>query len=232
MYKGNRVKRALSHAHTQWNGMACSQPLFNQPAISLIDQVKTYLKGHQISYIDREIIVTDVGYVVMAIHCNRAVKFGDILVLPGVDSEGRRGHLVLCEKKLPYHSMAANAVGAYVEAKESRRKAQALLSELGSKTAMKEAVSNTPWYALVTMQDLERSGLCQWGSESFMQRYGLRPVAQRFGLPKLLVQATGAYGERLIAARTVRCRNSAAATASLGLTQTQGSHKNTAQGAI
>lgn len=226
MYKGNRVKRALSHAYTQWNGMACSQPFFDQPTGSLIDQLKTYFRDGQVIHIDKEIIVTDVGYVTMAIHSNRAVKFGNILVIPGVDSDGRRGHLVLCEKKLPFHSLAPNAVGAYVEARESRHKAQTLLSEFGNKSAMHDAVSKTPWYALITRQDLEQSGICQWGAEAFLQRYRLQPIAQRFGVPKFILRSAGNYGERLIAARSVRCRRSAAVAAPLN-----GNQDNRAEGA-
>lgn len=202
MYTKYRSRRALSHAHSQWNGVA-----FLQSTVSLAEGLEPYFKTGQIVLTDNDIIVTDIGYVVMAIHCNQAVRFRDALVIPGVDSEGRCGHLVLCEKHCPFHSYESNSLAAYAEARESQYKAQMLLSAFESRQAMREAVSAAPWYTLVSTEDFQRSGLCAWGAETFVRRYGLRTIANRFGLPKVVVRAAGVYGERLIAARLVRSGN-------------------------
>ncbi len=199
MYKEKFCRSALSHAHSQWNGQA-----FLPSQADLTEHLKTYFRPGQIVLIDHELMVTDVGYVVMAIHSNRAVMFNSVLVVPGVDSEGRRGHLVLSRAHVPFHSYALNATAAAAEARESQRKAQLLVSAFGSKSAMYAAVKAAPWHTLVTQQDLKSSGLCQWGVDTFMRRYGLRAIAYRFGLPKIVLRATGVYGDRIIAARLVR----------------------------
>lgn len=207
MYSKRRLKRALVHAYSQWNGTTCFQASGYQPNHSLTDQLATYFKKHQIIHIDNEILVTDVGFITMAIHCNLSVRFGDVCIVPGVDSEGRRGYLVLCEKRLPFHSVASTPGDAYIEAKKAQAKAQTLLAAFNTRMEMRAAVADAPWYTLVTWQDLESSGLCQWGSESFLRRNRLYTVAKNIGLPKLLLRATGVYGERLVAAKIIRIRN-------------------------
>jgi len=199
MFNNSRCKRALAHAHNQWNGLA-----FIQPSETMRKIVRSYFKSHQIVYTDNEIIVTDVGFVMMAIHTDRAVKIDDALLVPGIDSEGARGHLVLRKNSLPFHSLHCEAADAYFEAQQSQQKARVLLSSFGSKNALDIAVLKTPWYAIITEQDFERSGLCRWGADSFLRRYGLNTVIWRFGLPRFLLFGAGSYGNRAIAANLLR----------------------------
>jgi len=199
MLKKYRLNRSLYHAHSQWNGMA-----FLAPSENMAEAVRSRLKHHQVVHSDQEIVVTDIGFVTMAVHTNRAIRMSDALVVPGVDSEGLRGYLVLYERKTPYHSFHSSAVGAFLEAERAQQKAQKILDTFGSKSALNSAVQNTPWYARITEQDFDRSGLCRWGADAFLRRYGLHSFAWKLGLPGLVVRLAGPYGKRLIAANLTR----------------------------
>ena len=198
-----RRKRALAHAHYSWNGIA-----FSQTQGLPCNLIKSYFKQGQIVHEDNEIIVTDVGFVVMAIYSDRAIKIKNALIVPGIDSEGLRGHLVLCDKKLPYHSFASQPEKAYLDALQAQKKASALLSNFGSRSALQQAIAKTPWYRMSTGEDFNCTGLCQWGANAFLKRHGLQRIAWRFGLPKCLLQIAGIYGERIIAAGLVRRQRS------------------------
>jgi len=202
-FKQNRSNRALCHAHSQWNGLA-----FSASSASMIERVRNYFKSHQVVHIDNEIMLTDVGFVMMAIHTDRAVEIENTLVVPGIDSEGQCGHLVLCDSKIPFHSFHSDSTDAYLEARLAQQKAQDLVAEFGSKSALQDAVSKTAWYSMSTMQDLERTGLCEWGARSFLHRYRLSTLAEHVGLPKFLLQLAGSYGDRIIAARLTRVQSS------------------------
>jgi len=91
------------------------------PSSLMTSIVKSYFKSHQIALIVNEIVVTNVGFVMMAIHTDRALRLDDVLVVPGIDSEGQRVHLVLSENYVLYHSACSNAVEAYREAKRSKK---------------------------------------------------------------------------------------------------------------
>jgi len=156
MYREFRRKRALAHAHSGWNGIAFSQT----PKVAT-EQVQRFFRPHQIVRQDSEIIVTDVGFVVMAIYSDKATRINDSVVVPGVDSEGVRGHLVLCEKKLPYHSFATHPVESYLDALQAQEKASALLSNFSSRSALQKAIAKTPWYTWSTSEDFKVTGLCQ-----------------------------------------------------------------------
>lgn len=199
MLKEIRAQRALSHAHFGWNGVAFSQ----LDAVSA-EVLSSFFRPRQILYRDNEILVTDVGFVVMAIYTDKATRIDDAFIVPGIDSTGIRGNIVLCKEKLPYHSLCREPTEAYEDAANSLLKAAALLSYFGSRSAMQEAVAKTPWYSVSTLEDYDQTGLCQWGKNAFLQKYGLQRMARRVGLPKCLLQIAGVYGERVIAASIVR----------------------------
>jgi len=92
------------------------------PSSLMTDLVKSYFKSYQIALVDNEIIVANVGFVMMAIHTDYALRLDDVPVVPGIDSEGQRGHLVLSDNHVPYHSAYSNAVEAYRVAKRSQKK--------------------------------------------------------------------------------------------------------------
>ena len=195
----NSTKQALNHAHTQWNGL-----VFKTPNPELITQIQTRLKAHQVLARDGDIWVTNAGFVIMAIHTDHAVELHDALAVPGIDHQGQRGFLVLRQQSAPFHSLASTAVEAVDEALEAKAKADALLAAFGNKQRLRRAVQNAPWHLLSTAEDYERSGLCRWGTESFLQRLGLLGIAKRVGLPRLLLRLAGPYGDRLTAHSLIR----------------------------
>ena len=55
------------------------------------------LRGHQLVGRDHEILVTEAGFVTMAILADRAIEIEQAVIVPGVDQNGLRGFLVLTE---------------------------------------------------------------------------------------------------------------------------------------
>ena len=199
MLFNNRVRRALAHAHCQWNGFA-----FIEPTSQLASIVRTRLKPDEILFEDNNILVTETGFVTMAIHADRAISCGEMIAVPGVDSEGVRGYLMLTENAIPYHSKQGCVADARLECIESHEKSRTLLAAFGDKNSLQDAARTAPWYKMVNEQDLSCSGLCEWGAESFLRRFKLRTLARHFGLPKFLVRFAGPYGVRLTAASLLR----------------------------
>lgn len=201
MRRGTRARRALAHAHIQWLGYA-----YAQPASELALRVRAQLKSHQIVFEDDDILITEVGFVTMAIHTNHAVEHDDAIVIPGVDSEGVRGYLVMRENSIPYHSVTGCFSQACHESSCAQQRARALLEAFGDKMTLREAAHRTPWYKLITEQDLEESGLCAWGSDSFLRRLHIRSLAHRYGLPRIFLRLAGPYGDRVVAASLLRAK--------------------------
>ena len=198
----HRAKRALLHACHQWNGFA-----YATPATGLLPQVRSMLKSHCIVVDDNEIMVIECGFVTMAIHADRAVKVEGAIVVPGVDSNGQRGFLVLQEGAVPFHSLASSVIDACRECDRANQKASTLLTAFGDKNSLRMAARKAPWYKLVTEEDMTSAGLCIWGSESFLRRFGLLGIARRFGLPRLVLRLAGPYGDRVVAASLLRTKH-------------------------
>ena len=199
MLFNNRIRRALAHAHCQWNGFA-----FVEPSVHLGSTVRARLKPHEIVFDDGNILVTEAGFVTMAIHIDRAIDYGEIVAVPGVDCDGVRGYMMLIENAIPYHSMQECVWDARLECIRSREKSRTLLAAYGNKSSLNAAAQRAPWYKMVNEQDLVCSGLCKWGAESFLRRFKLRALARRYGLPRLILRFAGPYGARLTAARLLR----------------------------
>ena len=164
------------------------------------------LKSHCIVVDDNEIMVIECGFVTMAIHADRAVEVEGAIVVPGVDSSGQRGFLVLREGAVPFHSLASSAIDACHECDRANQMANALLA-YGDKYDLRMAARNAPWYKLVTEEDMTSAGLCIWGSESVLRRFGLLGIARRFGLPRLVLRLAGPYGDRVVAASLLRTKH-------------------------
>lgn len=201
MLINSRAKRALSCAHIQWNGFA-----FAESAPSLVPLVRARLKINQIVLEDNDILVTECGFVTMAIHADRAEEYGDVLTAPGVDDRGLRGFLVLRKGAAPYHSLSSDPENAYLESERAQQKASVLLAAFGDKKTLHSIAQGIPWYTLITNHDLAYSGLCSWGSDSFLRRFRLTYIANRFGLPKIVFRLAGSYGDRVVAASLLRVK--------------------------
>jgi len=194
-----RTNRAVQHAQALWLGYA-----FKAGNSQIARQLAAMLKPHQVVSIDGDIMVTEAGFVTMAILPEQATVIQHAMVARGVDNLGRRGFLVVTQNTAPYHSLANSALEAFKESLQAMRKSHDIVCAFGGKTALRHSVSEAPWYLMCTTEDFENSGLCLWGAESFLQRLGLLSVARRIGLPRALLSLAGPYGERLVAARLLR----------------------------
>ena len=197
----------IKHAHKRATQMLS---WFDQKAVNRghIQEVQKRLRSHQIVSVKDKVIVTEAGFVTMAILPEFAQQQSGMLAVPGVDDKGQQGYLVIRPDSPPFHSLANHPEEAIAEAVDSLAKSEKLLAVYGSKTKMLRAVTNAPLLLFSTVEDFEASGLCLWGSESFLQRIGLLTFARCFGLPRLLLRFSGAYGIRLTAATLMRqsCR--------------------------
>jgi len=149
---------------------------------------------------DESIIVTEVGFVTMALITAAASFHRQLLVIPGVDDREQFGYLVLREGYVPYHSLAYDAAQAAVETEIAHAKAEELVTHFGSKPALKLAAKSAPWYLISRVEDVSSAGLCKWGSDSFLRRHGLHTLAYSIGLPRIALRLAGSYGNRITAA--------------------------------
>jgi len=167
-------------------------------------QISTRLRRRHIVHEKHGIVVTEAGFVTMAIFPDCGVEGSGMLAVPGIDDEGQRGHLVLRIGLPPYHSMELDPTLAIAEAVGAAAKSDALLAAFGDKDTLCSAVKNAPFWLPSTVEDFERSGLCLWGAESFLKRLGMLRIARTFGLPRFLLKWAGPYGVRLTAAALLR----------------------------
>lgn len=152
----------------------------------------------------QELIVTDVGFITMALLPSDARYCEQLLVIPGVDDHNQYGYLVLRAGALPYHSLAASIELAAVEAQGAWDRSAKLVQSFGGVAELKEAVAKAPWYLTSRLDDAVSAGLCQWGIDSFLRRLCLRRICQFITLPKIVIRLAGAYGCRVTAATLVR----------------------------
>ncbi len=150
------------------------------------------------------IIVTEVGFVTMALLPGTARYCGSLLVIPGVDDRAQWGHLVLRKGFVPYHSIAADIEKAAVETWDAHARAAKLVGHFGGRQALKQAALSAPWYLLSRPTDAGAAGLCQWGSASFLRRVGIFHIGTSFGLPRIVLRLAGSYGNRVTAATLLR----------------------------
>lgn len=149
-------------------------------------------------------IVTEAGFITMALLPKDARYCQGSLVIPGLDDRNQFGYLVLREGFAPYHSLATSIGRATVDAQRSREKASKLVQHFGGKTELREAAASTPWYFMSRIEDAASAGLCQWGTTSFLRRAGLLKISEVLGLPRIIVRLPGNYGYRITAATLVR----------------------------
>ena len=149
------------------------------------------------------IIVTEIGYITMALLAGHAIYRKDLLLIPGVDEKNQFGYLVLRKEHVPYHSLAQDIDGAVAESEAAHVRAAALVNYFGDRQSLKQTAKAAPWYQLSKMEDAVNAGMYQWGTISFLQRSNICFFARHIGLPRFLVRLSGGYGNR-ITASTVR----------------------------
>ena len=196
-----RIKRAVNHAYRMLTMI--------DPVNLVMDQeISTrWLSPRSIVHQETGIVVTEAGFVTMAILIEHALERQGLVAVPGVDDRGQRGFLVMRERGFPFHSLKSTADEAIDDALANARKADALVQQCNGKANMLRMVDAAPWNLCSTYEDFMRSGLCLWGTESFLRRLGLLGFARRFGLPRLLLKLAGPYGVRLTASTLLRRQN-------------------------
>ncbi|HID09120.1 TPA: hypothetical protein EYP13_02730 [Candidatus Micrarchaeota archaeon] len=199
--KKRRTQQALRFAQ-------CFQHRLYEPTIPVnLEGIRSRLRAHQIVLEEEGVLVTDSGFVTMAILPQYAYAVRGMIAIPGRDDQGNSGYLVIRQYLPPYHSFELQPFAAIIEAEEATLKSERLIAEFGSKAEMVKAVKNAPHWMLITESDFVRSGLCYWGVKSTLSRLGVLDYAHRRGIPCFLVSAlTGAYGVRLIASALLRHR--------------------------
>lgn len=151
----------------------------------------------------RNIIVTEIGYVTMALLPGYAFYSDELILIPGVDDKDQFGYLVLSEKFKPFHSLAQDADGAIADTRAAHARATALLDYYGDRESMNKAVQSAPWYQLSTIEDAINAGLCEWGTVSFLKRMKINLLSKHIGVPRFLVRFSGGFGNR-VTASTIR----------------------------
>jgi hypothetical protein len=166
---------------------------------------------------DPAIAVTEEGFITMALIRSAAVVLDAGVAIPGYDSEGNYGYMVFQRGERAFHSRASTARLAIVDARQAQKKAQAMQAHFGDRAALKLAAQRAPWFAWATLADARAAGLCEWGTETFLKRYGLWSLANLAGgLPKCLVWFGGGYVRRVIAASAMRREKTAPSSANMG----------------
>lgn len=193
------MKQCLVQASEMLTGLPFPQDQYGQQYL-----LTNRLRERQIVKDCGHTIVTEAGFVTMAVFPDYARVFDDVLVVPGVDNIGQKGFLVVRPDAAPFHSLQCDSLAALQEAQQSIQKSNQLLDYFGSKSIMLLEVAKAPFWLLSTFEDFESSGLCLWGAESFLRRIGLLSVAKRFGLPRIILILAGPYGTRLTAASLLR----------------------------
>jgi hypothetical protein len=157
---------------------------------------------------DPAIAVTEEGFITMALLRSAAVILSDGVVIPGYDDEGTYGYMVFQRGVRPFHSRASTARLALVDARRATVKAARLEAHFGDRPALKRAAERAAPFSWCTLTDARSSGLCDWGVETFLRRYGLWSATHLFGgMPKCVIWFGGGYVRRVVAAAVMRREN-------------------------
>lgn len=195
-----RIQLARAQATRIQSGTEAAVEDARVSAATIIDQLNPDVV---VDHSDR-IIVTEVGFVTMALLPKAARYCGSLLVIPGVDDRAQRGHLVLRKGFVPYHSIAADIEKAAVEAQDAHERAAKLVEYFGGRQALKQAALSAPWHLMSQPADVDAAGLCQWGTASFLRRFGMFHIGMNVGLPRIVLRLAGSYGNRITAATLLR----------------------------
>ncbi len=150
------------------------------------------------------IIVTEAGFITMAVFASDARYCQGLMVIPGIDDRKQFGYLVVREGHVPFHSLSASIGRAAVDSQRAWEQSSQLVQHFGGKSGLKKAAESAPWYLRCKMEDTSTAGLCQWGVDSFLRRLCLRRISKWIGLPQIVLRLAGAYGCRITAAALVR----------------------------
>jgi hypothetical protein len=154
---------------------------------------------------DPAIAVTEEGFITMALIRSAAITLNEGVVIPGYDDEGTYGYMVFQRGVRPYHSRASTARLALVDARRANGKAARLEAHFGDRLTLKRAAERSGALSWCTLTDARASGLCDWGIETFLKRYGLWSATHLLGgMPKCVVWFGGGYVRRVVAASVMR----------------------------
>jgi hypothetical protein len=150
-------------------------------------------------------VVTEEGFVTMALDLARAEIVANSVVLPGYDSAGEFGHMVFRDGARPFHAREITPASAAKAASLAHSRARRLEVHFGSRDGVKRVANRASPLLWCTLDDAQRAGLCAWGIESFLKRYHLFALTKRLGgLPKGVIAFGGSYVRRAVASAVMR----------------------------
>jgi hypothetical protein len=150
-------------------------------------------------------VVTEEGFVTMALDLTRAEIVASAVVLPGYDSAGEFGHMVFRPGARPFHAREITPTSAAKAASLAHSRARRLEMHFGSRDGVKRVALRASPLLWCTLDDAQRAGLCAWGIESFLKRYHLFALTKRLGgLPKGVIAFGGSYVRRVVASAVMR----------------------------
>lgn len=211
-----RIRRARYHAR-KWRPQ---RAVFDMTCTDIREESILQLLGPNV-VVDHSqgLIVTEVGFITMALFPTDARYSEQLLIVPGVDDRNQYGYLVLRAGSVPYHSLANSIRLAGIEAQCAWDRSAKLVQRFGSVAQLKQAAASAPWHLQSRMEDATDAGLCQWGVDSFLRRFCLRQVSRFIGLPQFFVKRAGGYGCRVTAATLARHEHQSYGTSSVAKEQ-------------
>jgi hypothetical protein len=174
-------------------------------AAPLPDWFETALAAVRLDTPEIEAVVTEEGFVTMALDLARAEMVAGAVVLPGYDSAGEFGHMVFRPGARPFHAREITPTSAAKAASLAHSRARRLEVHFGSRDAVRRVALRASPLLWCTLEDAQRAGLCAWGIESFLKRYHLFALTKRLGgLPKGVIAFGGSYVRRTVASAVMR----------------------------
>ncbi len=194
--QSRRVRRAAYFLYSNYRYAIRATP----PPQSLPGWFAQTLAAVSVDQSSAHIAITDEGFITMALDLRQAELHDDRVAVPGCDSEGEFGFMVFHRGARPFHSRAFTTVLAVQEAQAAGLAAERLERHFGGREGLKRAAKSASIWQWCTLDDAQRAGLCSWGIETFLRRYRLLALTQRFGgLPKGIIWFGGSYVRRVVA---------------------------------
>lgn len=193
-----RARRNAIRLQTQRGGVDMTYPIIP------VELILSQLGPKVVVDCSEGFIVTEAGFITMALFPRDARYCQGMLMTPGVDDRNQFGYLVVREGNVPFHSLAPSIGQAAEDARRAWEKSSKLVQHFGDKSKLKNAAITAPWYLLSGVEDAAAAGLCKWGIDSFLRRLCLRHICKWIGLPQFVIRLAGVYGLRVTAATLLR----------------------------
>ncbi len=196
-----RAHRAFAHAKP----VHAARTRSGEPMPELPHWVEDAIFDVYVGSPDPAIPVTEDSCITMALLRCSAVVLADGVVIPGYDNDGNYGYLVFQLGVQPFHSRAATARLALVEARRAQLKMAKIDAQFSEPSALELTAQRMPRLAWCNLSDIRASGASDWSIETYLRRNGLWSAAHVLdGVPLKLLWLSSATNRRVIAANIMR----------------------------